>query len=180
LLAGKVIGIGTLGLLQLVLVVASALVALASVRGIDVPNVPVDALIWFVVWFLLGFGLYATAYAMGGSLVSRQEDAASVVTPVSIPFIASYLASFAIASSPDSTFATIVSIIPITAPMTMPVRIAAGHPPAYQVTLSVVLTALAVYALVVVAGRVYARNVLRTGALVPWKVALRAARLAEE
>jgi ABC-2 type transport system permease protein len=180
LLAGKILGIGSLGLLQLVLVVASALVALAAVHGIDVPNVPVDALIWFVVWFLLGFGLYATAYAMGGSLVSRQEDAASVVTPISIPFIASYLASFAIAGSPDSTFATIVSLVPITAPMTMPVRIAAGHPPAFQVALSVVLTALAIYVLVVVAGRVYSRNVLRTGSRVPWKVALRAAREPEE
>jgi ABC-2 type transport system permease protein len=179
LLAGKVLGIGTLGLLQMVLVLLSALVALASVRGIDVPAIPVDGLVWFVVWFLLGFAFYATAFAMGGSLVSRQEDAASVITPISIPFIASYLASFAIAGNPGSTFAKVLSLVPITAPMTMPARIAAGEPSVVEITLSVVLTVLATYVLVVVAGRVYARNVLRTGARVSWKSALRAARTAE-
>jgi ABC-2 type transport system permease protein len=180
LLAGKVIGIGALGLLQLVLVLLSALTALAAVRGVDVPNVPIDALFWFVVWFLLGFGLYATAFAMGGSLVSRQEDASSVVTPISIPFIASYVLSFGIAGSPDSTFATVLSLIPITAPMTMPVRIEAGDPGAAQITASVVISLVSIYVLMVVAGRVYARNVLRTGARVSWKSALRAARTAEE
>jgi ABC-2 type transport system permease protein len=154
-------------------------VALASVRGIDVPAIPVDGLVWFVVWFLLGFGLYATAFAMGGSLVSRQEDASSVVTPISIPFIASYIASFAIAGDPDSTFAKVLSLVPVTAPMTMPARIAAGEPSVLEVTASVLLTVLATYVLVVIAGRVYARNVLRTGARVSWKSALRAARTAE-
>jgi ABC-2 type transport system permease protein len=150
------------------------------VRGVDVPNIPVDGLVWFVVWFLLGFGLYATAFAMGGSLVSRQEDAASVVTPISIPFIGSYVASFAIAGAPDSTFAIVLSLIPVTAPMIMPVRIAAGDPSAFQVALSVALTVVAIYVLVVIAGRVYARNVLRTRGRVSWKSALLAARTAEE
>jgi ABC-2 type transport system permease protein len=179
LLAGKILGIGALGLLQMVLVLLSALVALASVRGVDVPEIPVDGLIWFVVWFLLGFAFYATAFAMGGSLVSRQEDAASVITPISIPFIASYLASFAIAGNPGSTFAKVLSLVPVTAPMTMPARIAAGEPSVVEIAASVLLTVAATYVLVVVAGRVYARNVLRTGARVSWKSALRAARTAE-
>jgi ABC-2 type transport system permease protein len=180
LLAGKVLGIGALGLLQLLVVLAGALGALFAVRGVDVPKVPIDALVWFVVWFLLGFGLYATAFAMGGSLVSRQEDAASVITPLSIPFIGSYLASFGIASVPDSTLAKVLSLVPITAPMTMPVRIAAGDPGVAQIAASVTVTVVAIYALVVIAGRVYARNVLRTGARVSWKSALRAAGQAEE
>jgi ABC-2 type transport system permease protein len=180
LLAGKVLGIGALGLLQMILVLVAALGALASVQGVDVPAIPVDALVWFVVWFLLGFGLYATAFATGGSLVSRQEDASSVVTPISIPFIGSYIASLGIANAPDSTFAVVMSLIPLTAPMTMPARIAAGDPGAFQIALSVALTALTIYGLVIVAGRVYARNVLRTGARVSWKAALRAARTAEE
>src|SRR5690606_20876008 len=144
-----------------------------AMRGVDVPNVPVDAIIWFVVWFLLGFGLYATAFAMAGSLVSRQEDASSVVAPISIPFVASYLASFVIANTPDSTFAVVMSIVPITAPMAMPVRIAAGDPSALEIAISVGVTVLSIYALVVLAGRVYSRNVLRTGARVSWKDAFR-------
>jgi ABC-2 type transport system permease protein len=176
LLAGKILGLGALGLTQLVLVLVSAMGALFAVRGIDVPNVPLDGLLWFGVWFLLGFGLYATAFAMGGSLVSRQEDAASVVTPISIPFIGSYFASFAIASSPDSTFARVLSIVPVTAPMAMPVRLAAGDPSWVDVAASLALTVAAIYLLVRLAGRVYSRNVLRTGARVPWGAALRAAR----
>lgn len=173
LLAGKILGLGALGLTQIVSVAASGLVALAVMRGVDVPNVPVDAIIWFVLWFLLGFGLYATAFAMAGSLVSRQEDASSVVAPISIPFVASYLASFVIASNPDSTFATVMSIVPITAPMAMPVRIAAGDPSTIEIAVSVGVTVLSIYALVVLAGRVYSRNVLRTGARVSWKDAFR-------
>jgi ABC-2 type transport system permease protein len=180
LLAGKVVGIGALGLVQLLVVLAGALGALAAVRGIDVPQVPVDALVWFVVWFLLGFAFYATAFAMGGSLVSRQEDAAGVVTPLTIPFVASYLASFSIVGSPDSTLATVFSLIPVTAVTTMPVRIAAGNPGAVQIAASVTLTLLAIYCLVVIAGRVYARNVLRTGARVSWMAALRAASTSKE
>ena len=176
LLAGKVLGLGALGLTQLVLVAASGLVALVAMRGVDVPNVPADAIVWFVVWFLLGFGLYATAFAMAGSLVSRQEDASSVVAPISIPFVASYLASFVIAGSPDSTFATVMSIVPITAPMAMPVRIAAGDPSAFEIALSVTLTIVTIYALVVFAGRVYSRNVLRTGGRVSWRSAISSAR----
>jgi ABC-2 type transport system permease protein len=179
LLAGKVLGIGALGLLQLVLVVAAALAALALSQGVDVPNVPVDALVWFVIWFLLGFGLYATAFAMGGSLVSRQEDASSVVTPINIPFIGSYVLSFAIAGTPDSTFAKVLSLVPLTAPMVMPVRIAAGNPSALEIATSVTLTLVTIYLLVVLAGRVYSRNVLRTGARVSWRAAIRAARSAE-
>jgi ABC-2 type transport system permease protein len=176
LLAGKILGLGAVGLTQLVAVAASGLVALAAMRGVDVPNVPADAIVWFVVWFLLGFGLYATAFAMAGSLVSRQEDASSVVAPISIPFIASYLVSFTILGSPDSTYAIVLSLVPITAPMVMPVRIAAGDPSAFQIALSVGLTVVAIYALVLIAGRVYSRNVLRTGARVSWRSALSSAR----
>jgi ABC-2 type transport system permease protein len=176
LLAGKIIGLGALGLLQMLFVLAGALVALFAVRDIHVPKVPVDALVWFVVWFLLGFALYATAFAMAGSLVSRQEDAASVVTPVMLPFLGSYFASFAIAGSPDTTFAKVLSIVPVTAPMTMPVRIAAGHPSAGEIALSLVLTIAAIVALIRLAGRVYARNLLRTGARQTWGAALRSLR----
>lgn len=173
LLAGKIIGLGALGLLQMLSILAAALIALFAVRDIHVPNVPVDALVWFVVWFLFGFALYATAFAMAGSLVSRQEDAASVVTPVMLPFLASYFASFAIAGSPDTVFAKVLSIVPLTAPMTMPVRVAAGNPSAAEIAASLVLTIAAIVALVRLAGRLYARNVLRTGARVGWGAALR-------
>ncbi|HEX7095072.1 MAG TPA: ABC transporter permease [Acidimicrobiales bacterium] len=179
LLAGKVLGLGALGLTQMVLVVVAAIVALASGRGVDVPDVPIDALIWFVVWFVLGFALYATAFAMAGSLVSRQEDATSVVTPISLPFFAAYIVSFVIVGSPDSAGAVVLSLVPLTAPMIMPVRIAAGDPSAAEIVVSMALTVAAIYATVVLAGRVYARNILRTGARVPWGAALRGLRAGE-
>jgi ABC-2 type transport system permease protein len=74
----------------------------------------------------------------------------------------------------------VLSLVPITAPMTMPVRIAAGDPGVAQIAASVAVTVVSNYALVVIAGRVSARNVLRTGAHVSWKSALRAAGQAEE
>jgi ABC-2 type transport system permease protein len=176
LLAGKIVGIGAVGLLQLLGVLAAGVGALVAVRGVDVPKVPADAFVWLVVWFLLGYGLYATAFATAGSLVSRQEDAASVAAPVTLPFLASYLVSFTVAANPDTTFARVLSFVPITAPMIMPVRLAAGDPSVLEVAGSIVLMLVAIAGLVRLAGGVYSRNLLRTGARLSWREAWRGAR----
>ena len=75
LLAGKIAGIGLLGLAQIGVTALAALVAVASVNSIDVPAVRGPVLAWALVWFVLGYTLYATVYGALGSLGSRVEDA---------------------------------------------------------------------------------------------------------
>ena len=84
LLAGKVAGIGLLGLAQFAVTALAALVAAMVVDSVDVPAVSGGVLAWVVVWFVLGYALYAMAYGALGSLASRTEDAQSVAGPVEL------------------------------------------------------------------------------------------------
>lgn len=173
LLLGKVIGLGAVGLLQL-LVLGAAGLAVAGGAGLLVAGAGLGGtLVSVLVWYLLGFALYATIYAALGSLVSRQEDTQSVLTPVTIVVLIGFVAGFnLVLSSPDSPALTVLSLIPLWAPLTMPARVALGVAPAWQVALALVLT-IAFTALVLrVGGRIYARSVLRTGARVTWREAL--------
>lgn len=176
LLAGKVVGIGAVGLVQVTLVAASALIATLLVRSVDAPRVPAAVIVWFVVWFVLGFALYATIFAGLGSLVSRQEDAQSVVTPATIPLLASYFVGFAAVANPDSTLARVASLVPFSSPMVMPVRIAAGSPPAREIALALVLVVALIALVLRIAAVVYERNVLRTGSPATLRAAWQAIR----
>jgi ABC-2 type transport system permease protein len=175
LLAGKVAGIGLLGLSQIVLLAAFAIGAGAA-GLIDLPSFGSTAPL-AVLWFVLGFTFYATAFAAAGSLVSRVEDA-SVATPITMTMLAGYLLSFAQLSKPDSGLATALTLVPLTAPFTVPERVAVTDVPIWQLVASVALMLLGIWALVRVAGRVYELALLRIGPRVPFREALQAARRA--
>ena len=91
LLAGKIAGIGLLGLAQIGVTALAALVAAAAVRSVDVPAVRGPVLAWALVWFVLGYALYATVYGALGSLGSRVEDAQAVAGPVTVVMVAGLL-----------------------------------------------------------------------------------------
>jgi ABC-2 type transport system permease protein len=165
LLAGKIAGIGLLGLAQ---VAATAIVALISASlsdSFDVPAVRGSVIAWAVVWFVFGYALYATVFGTLGSLASRTEDASSVTGPVSVILVIAFLASFAAIGSADSTWARLVSWFPITAPLAMPNRIGMGLAAWWDPLLAASLTLAAIAGLVVVGGRVYARAILHTGGM---------------
>jgi ABC-2 type transport system permease protein len=174
LLAGKVLGIGIIGLAQIGVTAAAGAGALLVTRDVGLPKVPVDAIAWFVVWFVLGYAIYAALFAMAASLVSRQEDAASVTMPVMLPLVATYLLSFAAAQAADDQLARVLAVVPFSAPLIMPIRIAAGHPSAVAVAASLVLSAATVVLLLRLAGRLYGRTLLRTGSRLTWGEAGRA------
>ena len=163
LLAGKIAGIGLLGLAQFGVTVLAALIAVTTVKSIDLPSLRASVLAWLIVWFVLGYTLYATVYGALGSLASRAEDAQSVAGPVSVVLIAAYLVSFATIGSPDSAWARLVSYVPATAPLAMPNRIAMGAVAWWEPLLTVGLTLAAIAGLVHFGGRVYAGAILHTG-----------------
>ncbi|CAL9645020.1 hypothetical protein SUDANB95_06418 [Actinosynnema sp. ALI-1.44] len=174
LLLGKVVGLGLVGLAQLVLIGVTGLV-LASVSGIiDVTGVAGGALATGVLWYLLGFFLYATVFAAAASLVSRQEELQSVLTPISMAIVIAFVVgiNLMIQDASDSLVA-VLSVLPPFAPILMPGRMAMGVAPTWQVVLAVVLALAAIAAITWLGGRVYANAVLRTGARVRLRDALR-------
>ena len=163
LLAGKIAGIGLLGLAQIGVTALAALVAAAAVRSAGVPAVRGPVLAWALVWFVLGYALYATVYGALGSLGSRVEDAQAVAGPVTIVMVVAYFASFATIGQPGSVFARAISYFPLTAPMAMPGRIAMGAAAWWEPVIAAVLTLAAIAGLVQLAGRVYTRAILHSG-----------------
>jgi ABC-2 type transport system permease protein len=163
LLAGKIAGIGLLGLAQIGITALAALVAVAAVPSIHVPAVGGAVLAWAVVWFVLGYALYATVYGALGSLGSRVEDAQGVAGPVMVILPVAYFASFLMIAQPASAAARAISYFPLTAPMAMPGRIAMGAAAWWEPVTAAILTLATTTALVLLAGRLYTIAILHTG-----------------
>jgi ABC-2 type transport system permease protein len=173
LLAGKVIGIGLVGLLQLTIVGAAALIAVHVTNVASIPALGVAGILGDLFWFLLGFLFYATAYSAVASLVSRQEEVQSAIAPISIFQIAGYLLVYAALPDPTGPLATVCSLLPPFAPILMAVRMAASDVPSWQVGLAVALTVASIVGLTWLAGRVYTNAALRLGTRVRFMDAFR-------
>jgi ABC-2 type transport system permease protein len=176
LLAGKVIGLGILGLAQL-LTIAVFGVAIAGATGaLDINGDLLVAVGLALVWFVLGYGFYAGLFAVAGALVPRQEELQSSTTPLTMLILVSLFVGFAVNDDPEGTLAHVTAFIPTTAPITMPSRIMLGAAPAWEIAASVAVTVLATLALIPLAGRIYAAVVLRTGSAVKLREALALAK----
>ncbi|HSB87333.1 MAG TPA: ABC transporter permease, partial [Ilumatobacteraceae bacterium] len=174
LLAGKVIGIGLLGFAQLAITAVAALIATMAFDSVDVPGVSGGVLAWVVVWFVLGYAIFAMAYGALGSLTSRAEDASTAAGPASYMLIVSYwVAYIVVATDPQSGWSKLVSLFPATAPFAMPGRIALGAAEWWEPLVATVVTLAAIAGLVVLAGRVYTGAILHTGATLKLREAWR-------
>jgi ABC-2 type transport system permease protein len=127
---------------------------------------------------VLGYALYACAFAIVGAIVPRQEDVQSTATPVILAILASFFLSFQAVTEPGGTLSQVLSFVPFSSPLVMPVRMIAGDVAAWQVVASVVLLIAAVAGLVALAGRIYGNAVLQTGSRVGLMDALRGGRAA--
>ena len=173
LLAGKVIGIGLVGLLQLTIVGAAALVAVHVTTVAAIPALGVTSILGDILWFLLGFLFYATAYAAVASLVSRQEEVQSAVAPIGILQIAGYLLMYVTLANPTSPLVIVCSMLPPFAPILMAVRMAASPVPFWQVGLAAALIVASIVGMTWLAGRMYSNAALHLGTRVRFMDAFR-------
>ena len=173
LLAGKVIGIGLVGLLQLTIVGAAALVAVQVTNVAAIPALGVAGILGDLFWFVLGFLFYATAYSAVAALVSRQEEVQSAIAPMSILQIAGYLLVYAALPNPSGPLATVCSLLPPFAPILMAVRMADSDVPFWQVGLAVALIVASIVGLTWLAGRMYTNAAMRIGTRVRFMDAFR-------
>ncbi len=177
LLAGKVLGTGTLGLVQLVVPAALGLGVGLGTGAINLSlGSSLGPVAWALVWYVCGFALYALVFAALGATVSRQEDVGGLMLPATVPLIVAWVVGISVVpSNPGSSLVTWLSRLPPCAPVLMPMRIAMGVAPLWQVLLSLVLTITFSGLLLRFAGRIYRNSVLRSGARVPLREALKAA-----
>ncbi|HZR41061.1 MAG TPA: ABC transporter permease [Ktedonobacteraceae bacterium] len=178
LLLGKIIGIGLVGVSQmgLVCLVGSAALLLqnplqkmlhieasSSIALPDITAISLGMLGMMVIYFVLGYLLYATLYAAAGSLVSRQEEVASSVGPIAFLIMAGYLASFYVTFNPRADWIVPLSYVPFFTPMMMLAREALAPLPWWEIALSGVLMVAAILALTWLAASVYRIGVLMYG-----------------
>ena len=174
LLAGKIIGLGLLGLGQLAVMTTVGLAAAALSGALDVSGDVIGAAALAVGWFVLGYAFYSGLFACAGALVPRQEELQASMTPLTMLILISFFLSFVVLDDPDGTLAHVSSFIPFSAPITMPPRIALGEAPAVEILAAFAVTVAGALALIPLAGRIYSGAVLRTGSAVKIREAWRA------
>lgn len=165
LLAGKVLGIGLLGLAQLLIAGAGALIAGRLAGGAGLPSAAPKAIALVLLWFILGYAFYSVAFAAVGALVSRQEDLSTAIVPVTLVMTAAFYIALIIANgNPNGALAQIAAFVPPLAPMVVPARMVLGDMSVVGLVLAVVVDLLATAGLIALAASIYERAILRIGA----------------
>ncbi|MDZ7343381.1 MAG: ABC transporter permease, partial [candidate division KSB1 bacterium] len=177
LMAGKILGIGALGLTQYALwALVMGLLSLYGVKAatlftskaanasaFPMPAIPLETLIFFVVFFVLGYFIFAVMYAGLGAMVNSEEEAQQLVFPMVILVIVPMLCTTFIINNPSSQLSVILSLIPFFSPITMFARIVVQMPPLWQIGVCLALTIATIFGMIWIVGRIYRVGVLMYG-----------------
>ncbi|TKC18148.1 ABC transporter permease [Robertmurraya kyonggiensis] len=168
----KILGICLLSLTQMAVLLGVGYISikrnLESMEGgffsvFGFGDVPVSTIIYAVVFFILGYFLYATLAAFLGSLVSRIEDVQQMITPMTMMVVAGFMIAMFGLSQPDTPFVTVTSYIPFFTPMLMFMRVGMLTLPAWEPILGLVILLVTIIILAVFGARVYRGGVLMYG-----------------
>src|SRR6478735_3223395 len=170
LLAGKIVGNSVIALGQVVLFAAVGLVAVSFTDASTLLPTLSTAVVWFVLFFAVGFFALACLYAVAGALASRTEDLQSTTAPMTTILMLVYVVSFGL----SGTALTVASYVPVASVVTMPARILAGDATWWEAVLSLLVMVVFSAVTVVVGERIYRRSLLQTRGRVSWRQALRA------
>ncbi len=165
LMMGKLIGVSLVALTQLAIWAVAFLALSAWLAGssFTVPNIPPLVFFYFVVFFLMGYFIYATVYAVVGSMVTTTQEGGQVALPIVLLLVMGFYLSFNIIRSPSSPLAFWASMFPFFAPITMLVRIVTETPPLWQILLSLGIGIATAIGLIWLASRIYRVGMLMTG-----------------
>ncbi|MEO8529041.1 MAG: ABC transporter permease [Pseudolysinimonas sp.] len=170
LLTGKILGTSVLAIAQIVLIGLLGVTGAAITGQLSlIPDLG-PAVAWFGVFFVVGFVLLASLFAATGALVSRQEDIGSTTTPVTMLVMIPYF--LVIFFNDNPVVVTVMSYVPFSAPIAMPLRVFLGTAQWWEPLLSLALLVLTTALLIRVGARIYERSLLKLGARVSWREAL--------
>lgn len=168
----KILGIGLLSLTQMLIFLAAGYFSikqnLESMEGdffsvFGFGDIAISTIIYALIFFLLGYFLYATLAAFLGSLVSRIEDVQQMITPMTLLVVAGFMIAMVGLGQPDMTFITITSYIPFFTPMLMFMRVGMLTLPAWEPILGIVILLVSIILLAIFGARVYRGGVLMYG-----------------
>ncbi|MFT4259878.1 ABC transporter permease [Microbacterium sp.] len=171
LLAGKVIGNTILAMAQIIALAAVATVGLIVTGQNEVLSTLGAPIIWFAVFFLFGFVLLAALFAAAASMVSRQEDIGSTTMPITMLVMAPYF--LVIVFNDNPLVLTIMSYVPFSAPVGMPMRLFVGEAQWWEPLISLAILLAASVAAIAVGAKIYENSLLRMGGKVKLAEALR-------
>ncbi|HEY0564855.1 MAG TPA: ABC transporter permease [Terriglobales bacterium] len=168
LMAGKILGVGAVGVVQMLIWIAFAVIGLgpgaaAAKATFHIPMPSISVMVYFAVFFVLGYVLYSTMCAALGAMVSSEQEAQQLQMPVMLPLILCVVFATAIIRQPNSTLSVVLSMIPFCTPLTMFLRISVAQPPMWQIWLSIALTIATIYAMLIVCAKIYRVGILMTG-----------------
>lgn len=149
LLSGKIIALGLVGLLQTIVWSGTGLFILRlSGRSFALPiefQLPTSILVWGIIFFILGFILYASLMAGVGALVSNIKEASQATTILVIPMVIPLALLAPVIENSNGTLAVILSLFPFTSPVSMMTRLSAGSVPLWQILLAIILLVFSAY-----------------------------------
>ena len=186
---GKILGIALLSLTQMAFLLGVGYYFvkrnLESLEGgffefLGFQNIPVSTVIYAIIFFLLGYFLYATLAAFLGSLVSRIEDVNQMITPMTMLVIAGFMIAMFGLNQPDTTFMTISSYIPFFTPMLMFMRVGMLELPVWEPILGIAILIASIVVLAIFGARVYKGGVLMYGKSNSFKDIKKALQLTKE
>jgi ABC-2 type transport system permease protein len=167
LMAGKLIGVGAVGLTQIIIWIlmagAVALPSLAMNPSFSALGIPPLLLAAFVVFFLLGYLLYSAIYAAIGAIVTTEQEGQQMQFIIVLPLVVAVFMMGPILRAPDAPLAVWTSMIPFFSPLLMYMRIAVQTPPVWQIALSLGLLVATIAAMLVLCARIYRVGVLMYG-----------------
>ncbi|MDO9457881.1 ABC transporter permease [Nocardioides sp.] len=169
LLWGKVIGTSVLAIGQTVVLALVGVGALLVTGNGDALTILGPAILWYVLFFVIGFVALASFWSVAGSLAGRQQDLQATTAPLQLILFAPYI----VAVTAGEGVKTIVSMLPIVSTMMMPSRLAEGDVPLWQLGVAILTTLVAAVLLVRLAARVYERTLLQTGRRISFGEAFR-------
>lgn len=173
---GKTIGIGIVGLIQICVIVATALISAKTFLDPELLDAVLDMskftpylAIITIVYFILGYFAYALLYALTGSTVSKPEDIQSANTPVAILAVIGFYLSYFTMMNPTSELNQFAAIFPISSPFCMPFRIMMGIASTSEIVLSIVVLAITILVIAKVAIKIYSNAILNYGTKMTFK-----------
>jgi ABC-2 type transport system permease protein len=167
LMAGKILGVGAVGLTQIAIWVALGLFYSGSAvmgSGLDLKSIiSIRSIVFFVVFYLLGYLLYSAMYAAVGAMCNSQQEAQQLSQLVTLPMVVPLFLIGYIVQYPGAPLSIAVSMFPLTAPLTMYARIVLQMPPWYELAASIGLLVATIYGVVLLCGKIYRVGILMYG-----------------
>jgi ABC-2 type transport system permease protein len=169
MMAGKIIGVGSVGLTQVGIWLAAVFVLAASAVGVhlggDTLHIALTApqVIFFLIYFILGYAFYSSIAAALGAMTNSEQELQQLNMFLVLPLLFCFVMLGTLLNTPDNTAARILALIPPFTPLLMYLRVCLGHPAPWEVALSIVLTLASIYGIIWVTSRIYRIGVLMYG-----------------